>query len=101
MGLDAKIEISREEMSTKRSEPRREDRDEYTIRVSEESLEMSQMSELATGVRGSDSRSRREQAGQTPPIPPTGRSARGRNGRVVPADHEGRSHKSQTCTCDT
>ena len=62
------------------------------MRVDEESLEMSlemsQQSDLATGARGSDTRSHREQAGKTPPIPPTGRSAKGGNGRVVPADHE-------------
>ena len=103
VALNGKIEMSREGMSTKRSEPRREDRDEHTMRVSEESLEMSL-------VRGCDARSRHEQAGKTPPIPQTGRSAKGGNGRVVSADHEAlgqrcsdgcRSHKSQTCACDT
>ena len=46
------------------------------MRVDEESLEMSlemsQHSELTTCARGSDTRSRHEQAGKTPPIPPSG-----------------------------
>ena len=66
--------------------------DESTMRVDEESLEMSlemtQQSELATGARGSDARSCDDLAGKTPRMPPTGRSAKGGNGRVVPADHE-------------
>ena len=74
------------------SEPRREDRDESTERVDEESLEMSlemsQQREPATGARGSDARSCYDSAGKTPPIPVTGRSAKSGISRVVPADHE-------------
>ena len=73
-------------------EPRREDRDESTVRVDEESLEMSlemsQQRELATGARGSDARSCYDSAGETPPIPLTCRLAKCGICRVVPADHE-------------
>ena len=70
-----------------------------TKRVNEESLEMrlemSQKSELTTGARGCDARSRHEQAGKTPPIPPTGQSAKCGIRRVVPTDHEAPGQQMQ------
>ena len=58
-------------------------------------LEMSQKSELTTGARGCDARSRHEQAGKTPPIPPTSQSAKCGIRRVVPTDHEAPGQQMQ------
>ena len=70
-----------------------------TERVTEESfemrLEMSQKSELTTGARGCDVMSRHEQAGKTPPIPPTGQTAKCGIRRVVPTDHEAPGQQMQ------
>ena len=63
--------------------------------VNVESLEMSQKSELTTGGRGSDARFCHEQAEKTPPILPTGRSAKCGIRRVVPADHEAPGQQMQ------
>ena len=112
VSLDGKIEMSQYGELTTRMMVREVNLDvkleiESTMRVDEESLEMSlemsQQSELTTGARGSDARSRHEQAGKTPPIPPTGRSAREAEmvkWKPLTSDSR-RSHKSQTYTCDT
>ena len=70
-----------------------------TKRVNEEiveiRLETSQESELTTGAPGCDARSRHEQAGKTPPIPPTSQSAKCGIRRVVPPDHEAPGEQMQ------
>ena len=70
-----------------------------TKRVNEESLEMrlemSQKSELTTGARGCDARSRHEQAKKTPLVPLTGQSAKCEIRRVVPTDHEAPGQQMQ------
>ena len=58
-------------------------------------LGMSQKSELTTGAPGCDARSRHEQAGKTPPLPPTGQLAKCGIRRVVPTDHEALGHQMQ------